>query len=297
MEFLERVRLLASADELDGLAGDLLDGKRAAAAGVAVHLRHDDAVEVDALGEGRCHIHNVLAGHGVDDHEDLVGLHGAFDGLGFLHHVLVDVQATGGVDDDHVAQVIDRVLHAFLGDGDRVLPVAAVHAHAHLVAERLELVGGGGTVHVARHEQRRVLFLLQAIRELGGGSRLARALKADEHDDVRDAAREDELGIGASQKLGQLVEHDLHDVLRGRERIEHLGGETALLRAGAELLHHLEVDVRFQKRQADLAHGGVDVVFGEAALAAQAGEDVLQTLGQAFEHGNLRMVTRGIQRC
>ena len=62
------------ADELDGLARDLADGKGAAAAGVAVHLRHDDAVEVDALGEGRGDVHDVLAGHGVDDHEDLVRL-------------------------------------------------------------------------------------------------------------------------------------------------------------------------------------------------------------------------------
>ena len=51
MELFERVRLLAGRDELDRLAGDLLDGKRAAAAGVAVHLRHDDAVEIDSLGE------------------------------------------------------------------------------------------------------------------------------------------------------------------------------------------------------------------------------------------------------
>ena len=51
--------------------------KRAAATGVAVHLRHDDAVEIDPLGEGRSHVHHVLAGHGVDDHEDLVGLHRA----------------------------------------------------------------------------------------------------------------------------------------------------------------------------------------------------------------------------
>ena len=52
VEDLERVGLLAHRDELDRLAGDLADGKRAAAAGVAVELGHDHAVEVDALGEG-----------------------------------------------------------------------------------------------------------------------------------------------------------------------------------------------------------------------------------------------------
>ena len=38
VELLERIGLFTCTDELDGLACDLLDGKRAAAAGVAVHL-------------------------------------------------------------------------------------------------------------------------------------------------------------------------------------------------------------------------------------------------------------------
>ena len=154
MEFLERIGLFTCADELDGLSCDLLDRKRAATASVAVHLRHDDAVEVDALGERSCHVHDVLACHRVDDHEDLVGLDGALDRLGFLHHLVIDVQAARRVDDDNVAQVVDGILHAFLRDGNRVLPVATVDAHPHLVAERLELIGGGGAVHVARDEQR-----------------------------------------------------------------------------------------------------------------------------------------------
>ena len=246
MEFLERIGLLTCADELDGLSCDLLDGKRAAATGVAVHLRHDDAVEIDALGERGRHVHDVLARHRVDDHKDLVGLDGALDCLGFLHHLVIDVQAARRVDDDDVAQVVDGVLHALLRDGDRVFPVAAVDADPHLVAKRLELIGGGRAVHVARDEQGRVLLLLQTVREFGRGGRLARALQADEHDDVGNAAREDELRVGAAQKLGELVEHDLHDVLRRRERFEHLGGEAALLRASAELLHNLEVDVRLE---------------------------------------------------
>ena len=133
-----------------------------------------------------------------------------------------------------------------------------------------------------------MVLLLQAVREFGRGGRLARALQADEHDDVGNAAREDELRVGAAEQFGQLVEHNLHDVLRRRERIEHLSRQAAFLRARAELLHDLKVHVGLEQRQADLAHGGVDVVFGEAALAAQAGKDALQTLRQAFEHGNLR---------
>ena len=201
---------------------------------------------------------------------------GALDVLGLVHHLVVHVQAARRVHDHHVAQVVDGVLDALLRDLHRILPVAAVHAHTDLGAERLQLVGRGGAVHVAGHEQGRMVLLLQAVGQLRGGRRLAGALQAHQHDDVGDAAAQDELAVGAAQQLGQLVEHDLDDVLRRRQRVEHLGVEAALLRARDERLHHLEVDVRFQKRHADLAHGVVDIVLGQAALAAQPAEYALQ---------------------
>ena len=72
MEGLEGVRLFAGADELDGLAGDVANGERRAAAGVAVHLGEDDAGEAEALVEVLRRVDGVLAGHGVGDEEDLL---------------------------------------------------------------------------------------------------------------------------------------------------------------------------------------------------------------------------------
>ena len=51
MERLEGVRLFAHADELDGLAGDVANRERRAAAGVAVHLGQDHAGEPEARSE------------------------------------------------------------------------------------------------------------------------------------------------------------------------------------------------------------------------------------------------------
>ena len=69
VEQVEVVELLAGGGEGDGLAHDLLDREGGAAAGVAVELGEDDAVEreglVEVLGDGD----GVLAGHGVDDEE------------------------------------------------------------------------------------------------------------------------------------------------------------------------------------------------------------------------------------
>ena len=74
-----------------------------AAAGVAVELGQDDAVEVDLAVEGLGGVDGVLAGHGVDDQQHVVRLDGVADVDELGHQLLVDVQPAGGVDDDDVA--------------------------------------------------------------------------------------------------------------------------------------------------------------------------------------------------
>ena len=71
MKRLQRIVLLAHADELDRLAGDLPDGKRRAPAGIAIHLGEDDAGErkllVELIGRSHC----VLTSHGVGNEQNL----------------------------------------------------------------------------------------------------------------------------------------------------------------------------------------------------------------------------------
>ena len=113
-----------------GLPVTSMDGERAAAAGIAVHLRHDDAVEVDLLGKRRGNVDDILAGHGIDDHENLVGLDGVANARSASSIIsLIDMQAARRVDDDDVAQVVDGVAHALGGDLDGVLAVAAIDTH------------------------------------------------------------------------------------------------------------------------------------------------------------------------
>ena len=74
----------------------------APAAGIAVELGHHDPVEVDDLGELLGDIDRVLAGHRVDDQQDVVRRDGLLD-LGQLGHQLgVDVQTAAGVDNQHI---------------------------------------------------------------------------------------------------------------------------------------------------------------------------------------------------
>ena len=94
--------MLAGADELDRHAGDLLDRKRRAAAGVAVELRHDDAVELERLVERLGAVDGVLARHAVDDQIHLLRLDLPIDPLELLHQLVVDVQPAGRIENHDI---------------------------------------------------------------------------------------------------------------------------------------------------------------------------------------------------
>ena len=102
MELLQGVEVLARADELDRHAGHGLDRQGGAAAGVAVELGHDHAVEFQGLVERLGAADGVLAGHRVDHQEDLVGTDAAVDLGQLAHQLFVDVQAAGRIEDHHL---------------------------------------------------------------------------------------------------------------------------------------------------------------------------------------------------
>ena len=57
-----------------------------------------------------------------------------------------------------------------------------------------------------------------------------------------------------------------------------------LLDARGELAHDRQGHVGLEQREADLAQGGVEVVVGEVALAAQLLEDSVEPIAETFEH-------------
>ena len=67
LEQLERLGLLAGADEQDGLAGHLTHRQCRAAAGIAVGLGENHAGEAQGIVERPRRVDGILAGHAVDD--------------------------------------------------------------------------------------------------------------------------------------------------------------------------------------------------------------------------------------
>ena len=272
-------------EELDRDAGDGRDRQGGAAARVAVDLGQDQAGDGhggdERLGDGD----RLLAGHRVDDEERLDRMDGGVDRGDLGHERLVDGQATGGVEDDHVADLAPGGLDAVADDvHDRGAGRRAVDRDVEALAERLELVGGGGSVRVRGDEERTAAELDDVSGELGGRGRLARALEADHRHDRR-VARQVEGPVARREELDELVVDDLDDLLAGRQALEDLVADGPLADARDEVLDDLEVDVGLEQRQPDLAHGGIDVGLADPAAAGQVAERLAQPLAEGVEHG------------
>src|SRR5690606_26227693 len=94
------------------------------------------------------------------------------------------------------------------------------------------------------------------------------------------------------------VVDDLHDLLRGVERLADLVAEGALAHAGGEVLDDVEGDIRVEQGAADLADGAVDIRGGQLALAAELLEGVAETVGEVSEggHGGTSLTGRQCSR-
>jgi len=116
MEHFQIVQLFAGALELDGLAGDAQHRKCRTAAGIAIGLGQDDAVDANRLVEGLGNIHSVLACHGIHHQQRLVHGDSFLDLHELLHQDLVDLQTAGGIQDHNVVAVIPGVGQRLAGD-------------------------------------------------------------------------------------------------------------------------------------------------------------------------------------
>ena len=222
VEALEGLELLAGRGEEDRLAGHRLDRERGAAAGVAVELGHHDAVELGRLGEGLGDADRVLAGHRVDDEQHVVGLGPLADPRQLGHQLLVDVEAAGGVDDQHVAALRRgraRSAQAAISTGSRV-GALLVDVGAGALADRDQLLDRGRPVDVAGGEGD---VLALPLRGAGRASRRRSSCPspAGRPSGSRSGRWRRRRGRAPAPPIsaGQLLVDDLHHLLAGVEAL------------------------------------------------------------------------------
>ena len=173
-----------------------------------------------------------------------------------------------------VIAAIKRLRHTRLG----------IHRHTQTLAQNLQLIHGGRTINIGCHEQRLAFLFEQIGCEFAGGGGLTRALQADDHPDRRRAGSEKRLGVFAEQ-VGEFIANDFDDLLIGGELQHDFAAEGSKADAGEKFINDREGDIAIEHRFANFGERGVQVFFGEFALAAKVFESALQLFGEVFKHG------------
>ncbi len=288
MEGLELVELLTGSHEEDRLADDLLHRQRGTTTRVAVDLGEDHAGEADGFVELGGDVHGLLAGHGVDHEQGVVGLDDVAHLAQLVHQLAVDLQPAGGVDDHDVAPQPGGFFERAPRHRHRVGGLG-VHRHPDALAEHAQLLDRGRSLEVGAHQQRTPVLALEQLGQLRRGGRLPGTLQPGHHHDARRLRCGGQLAGGAAEGLDELLVDDLDHLLRGAEALGDLGTLGALLHPPDEIAGDDDVDVGLEQCDPQLAADLVDLLVGELPAAAELGEDAVETVSEGVEHGGSRL--------
>ena len=172
VEKVEVCETLSGGRERDRPTDDLLDRQCRSPAGVSVELREDHAVEVERLVEGLRGGDGVLAGHGVDDEECVVGATASLTrrtssmrSASIARRPAVSTMRTSRPMRRASASPLPATATGSVGSLKTGTPACC--------AEDPELLDRGGPLQVCADEHGIPALLAEPACELGGGRRLA----------------------------------------------------------------------------------------------------------------------------
>ena len=126
----------------------------------------------------------------------------------FVHQLIVNVQAAGGVDEDDVAGGKFGFVDCAANNFERLVGASAgPDRGADGFGDLRELFARGGTVDVGGNDERAMAVLREPFCEFAGGGGLTGALQADDHPDGRRLGSEKRLGVFAEQR-GEFVANE-----------------------------------------------------------------------------------------
>ena len=291
VEPLELVELLAGRGELDRPAGDRAHGQRRAAAGVAVELRQDDPVERDLLLE--C-LRDVARPPGRSSRRGRAGRSSASPARRSARAPPSGRRRPGGGRRCRRS----RRRRPAASPTRRPSRAAATGSSALLAVDRnLDLpcraARAGRSRPGAAGRRRRAPGVFPSLRSISASLAAAVVLPEPWRPASRitvgprgaKASRESPPPIIAVSSSWTIFT----TCWPGRQALRHVLADRALLHAGDEVLHHLEVDVGLEQREADLAHRLRDRFLVEPAASAEVAEGVLELVGERVEHGRGRV--------
>jgi len=122
--------------------------------------------------------------------------------------------------------------------------------------------------------------------ELGRGGGLASTLQAGHQDHGWRLGGEVDVRHAFAHRRGEFAVDDSYQRLSRGQRPHDLCAERFFLDAGDEVTHHRQGHVGLEQRHAHLAHHVLDVVFGDARLAAHGFDEPAQPIGEGRCHLN-----------
>ena len=278
--------------------------QRRATARITVELGQHHAGQRQGVVEGLGSVDGILAEHRIDHKQRFGRLEPGVQRGDLLHHRLVDTEAAGRIDDQHVVVVLLGPVERRGGNVYRLLVgLRGEEVSADLLRNGLQLRDGGGAIHVARHRQHFLLLVLfEPLGELADRGGLARALQAGHQDDRGRRDVEVQLGGAAAHDVAadafqrflaaddgrQLALHDADQRLARRKARDDVFAERLFLDAGNEFAHDRQRHVGFEQRQADFAQHLGGVGFGQARFAAHGLDHAREPLGQVIQHDSDR---------
>ena len=274
MEGLERVELLAGADQLDRLAGDRAHAERGAAAGVAVDPGQHDAGDADPLVEAAREVDRVLAGQRVGDQQRLVRPHrgraperarsSARRRCAAGRRYPGSPRRSPGARRSRARAPRSRAApRRARSAGSRPRPGGR--------APRAAPAPPGAARRARRAAPSGARGCAGAAPSLRAGRGLARALQADHQHDPGRRAGQRQIARLAAEQLDQAVVDDLDHHLAGRDAAQHLLADRALADPGDEVLDHRQRDVGLEQRHPNVAQRALDVGTRSARRAASGG--------------------------
>ncbi len=162
-----------------------------------------------------------MTGHRVGDEQDLLRVEQRLERLHLLHHVIVNMQAARGIDDQKIAAAIHGFAPTFFGealDGRRVGEdhIAFVQVGLDRLSYNFQLLASCRAINVDRDQHRPMSALLEPRRQLSRRRGFTRSLQSRHQDDGWRLRRKLELRRVAAENLDQLVVDDPHHLLRRR---------------------------------------------------------------------------------
>ncbi len=287
VERLQGLGLLTDAHENNGFARDLAHRECGTPSGVTVCLGQNHTRQVQRCTESACGIDSVLSRHGVNHEEALVRADRGVDLLDLGHQLFVDVQTTGGIDDENVVNASFRLFKRGASDVCRaVLRLGREVVGAHLRGKAFELQHGRRTADVSTDEEYALtLSLDQPASQFGGGGRFACPLQTGQQDDHRRLGPQIDAGPGATHQFDQFLVQDADESLARGEARGHLDAHSLRLDGIDEAADDGKRYIRFQEGNPHFTQGRADILFRDAPAPPEAVQGAREPGRQIVEHG------------